>query len=123
MEVQAWEKLVTNVGFPIAIVTVVGLAIWIGAKWVANQIIIPIRDRGFKFIDKVEGNVEKMSDNLETQTMTLQSMDGKQSLIHMTLQKIEADGCGFAGSQSITQAPSSNGSHTEIVRRKECGGG
>lgn len=57
--VQFVEKL----GLPTAQLVAVVLGIWQAFRWSAKEVIIPARDRHFKFMDTVETGVKAMADS------------------------------------------------------------
>jgi hypothetical protein len=81
MDAATIERLLKDFGFPIVATSALGWSIWATLRWVAGNLIIPVRDRSFSFLDRVEGNVDKMSDNLEKQTTALKDLNDKQSAI------------------------------------------
>lgn len=90
-----WIAAVKDVGFPIVAYGAIMAAIWAIIKWIASDIVTPIRERAFKFIDKLEGNVDKMSMNLEQQTATLKEIHGTQGSIETGISTLVSQGCGI----------------------------
>lgn len=88
MDAASVERVLRDFGFPVVASGALGWAIWLTARWVGNNIVIPVRDRSFKFLDTVEGNVNKMSDNLDQQTVALKELNDKQGAIKSGIESI-----------------------------------
>ncbi len=91
---DAWVTAVKEVGFPIAAYGGLAFAVWAVIKWVGGNLVTPFRDRAFRFIDRLEGNVDSMSANLREQTTTLRDINDNQADIKISLLKIADNGCG-----------------------------
>jgi hypothetical protein len=64
-------------------------------KWTAANIVMPVRDRAFRFLDRLESNMDSMSDNLDQQTSTLKEIHGTQLEVKSSLKAIAEQGCGL----------------------------
>lgn len=88
MDAVVVERILKEYGFPIVVSGFLAWAIWLTVRWIADQIVIPVRDRSFRFLDTVEGNVNKMSDNLDQQTVALRELNEKQGSIKDGIESI-----------------------------------
>lgn len=88
-----WLTAIKEVGFPIACACAFAFASWATIKWIANAIIVPVRDRAFKFLDKLEGNVDRMSENLDAQTTSLRDIATVNTSMSSKLTKLVEQGC------------------------------
>lgn len=105
-EMEPWLRAVRDVGFPIVAYGALAYAVWTAVRWVAANIVVPLQVRAVAFLDKLEGNVDKMSTNLETQTTTLQDINSSHESMRLTLEKIADHGCGVSQNGAIMRKPS-----------------
>lgn len=60
--------IVKNLGFPIALLFIVGIAIWRIIIWLGKTVITPVTNRHIKFLDDVTKEFEKQTEELEKLT-------------------------------------------------------
>jgi hypothetical protein len=90
-----WLQAVDRVGFSPVAYGGLALALWAIVKWTAHNIVTPIRDRAFRFLDRLESNVDSMSENLDQQTTTLKEIHATQIEQKTALKAIVDQGCGL----------------------------
>ena len=90
-----WLAAVDRIGFSPVAYAALALALWATLKWTAANLVTPIRDRAFRFLDRLESNVDSMSDNLDQQTTTLKEIHGTQIDVQRSMKTIADQGCGI----------------------------
>jgi len=79
------QQLVTSVGFPIALVIVLGIALGRGIRWTATEIVKPLlttlSDRFVKFLDNMESALSAQTEILHGQTKILTEVKGDLKLV------------------------------------------
>lgn len=60
-----WFDIAQSFGLPVVMLFVVVWGLSKVAIWLGHRVVVPVMERHVKFIDKLEGSVEKQSDNLD----------------------------------------------------------
>ena len=54
-------QFIREFGLPVAALAVIAYASWRGAEWIAAQVVIPLRDRHFAFLESLEGTLDAIA--------------------------------------------------------------
>lgn len=70
-----WIELVERLGFPIAVCLIllsgIGTGLWVlvrAGRWGAKNLVLPVRDRHFAFLEATERTLDKLASAVESQT-------------------------------------------------------
>lgn len=58
---DAFVQIAQSLGIPVAILAVLGLAIWRILVWIGSNVIKPAMERHMRFLDKVETTMESVT--------------------------------------------------------------
>lgn len=67
-ELRLWVR---DIGFPIAACCALGWALYLLAAWYAREVIVPSRERWFRYMDNSEQTIQKLLAALEAVSDTL----------------------------------------------------
>lgn len=94
--VDPWIDVASRLGIPVALLAAVFYALWRMIQWFGINIALPVRDRSFGFLDKLEGTVgkledtvDKMGEQMAQQTEQIKAQTEKTHQAAVTLQEIE----------------------------------
>lgn len=82
MEFHQW---VSQFGLPAAALMAVGLGLWRLSEWSAANLIIPLRDRHFEFLQSLQITLKTIADTQEAMAAEI------NSITRATLPKIDRD--------------------------------
>ena len=72
---EVWINLIQTFGLAVVILFAVGLGIYKASRWVASEIVIPLRDnaaaRFVHVLDKVDTTLAKMDRNVDTMLLLM----------------------------------------------------
>jgi hypothetical protein len=73
-------EIAAQYGLPTLLLAAFAWAAWkaVGAAW--RDVVLPVRDRAFGFLDKVERNIDTFSDNLMQQTDSLKKIEANSTV-------------------------------------------
>lgn len=78
---EFWVNVATKLGVPTCFAFALLYGIWEGSIWVANEVVIPIKDRHFRFVDTVETSVkEQTGSTLRTEKVLESLLENQQEI-------------------------------------------
>lgn len=97
-----WIQLLQTFGLAVVILFAVGMALWQSTRWFGREIVLPLRDKALArfgaFLTKIEATIEKLDVNVDTVTDNLE----RQTL---SLRQLQETNAGMAeGQQRVAQA-------------------
>lgn len=87
--VDPWIDVASRLGIPVALLAAIFYALWRVIQWFGINIALPVRDRSFGFLDKLEGTVDRMGEQMAQQTEQIKAQTEKTHQAAVTLQEIE----------------------------------
>ena len=71
MEANTYVQLIREFGVPSMFAVAMGYTVLRGLQWFAERVYLPQQDRTFRFMDRLEAHLDKMSEN---QTMLVNDL-------------------------------------------------
>ncbi len=71
-----WLNVLQTFGLAVTVLAAAGVALWRGANWTAQHIVIPLRDqllaRTVDFFGRLDATLDRVETNVDAMTVTLQ---------------------------------------------------
>ena len=60
-----WITAARDLGFPAVIIAVMGYAIWTAGKYLGKELLVPLRDRHFDFLQSLEQTNKTIAESIK----------------------------------------------------------
>jgi hypothetical protein len=87
--IDPWVDVASRLGIPVAILAAVFFAIWKIIQWFGVNVAVPARDRAFHFLDRLEGTVDTIGEQIHEQTKQIKAQTEKADQTTAALKQIE----------------------------------
>lgn len=57
-----WVQVVKDLGIPVALLIAIGWGLWSGGVWFGTKVIIPLQERHFLFLSKLEQAINQITE-------------------------------------------------------------